>query len=666
MDFTLLSLHLFSLFLLHQPLYAAAAAASTHKTTATTRFRSELISHPTPSTGLSPTTYFEVTKPIKLPRTKPCSYLLLHHDFAYNYGKPPVLSNYTPPSDCPSQNFSKIVLQWRATSKGRQFDRIFGVWLGGVELLRSCTAEPRATGIVWTVEKDVTRYYSLLMTNQTLAVYLGNLVDKTYTGVYHVNLSIHFYPYAEGNFNSRDPNWNNHDSLANSYRSGADLILPISRNLPLNDGLWFEIENSTDVGSKNFTIPQNAFRAVLEVYVSFHENDEFWYTNFPNEYIVANNLTGTPGNGPFREVVVSLDGIVVGAVWPFTVIYTGGINPLLWRPITGIGSFDLPSYDIEVTQFLGTMLDGKTHEFAFSVTNALNVWYIDANLHVWLDKKSVKTEGRLLTHASFPPVVYLVSKFTGLNGSFLTSANRSISSIGWVKSSHGKVTTNSTQALTYSNLMVIGNDGNLQIVNQFIGFNDSVFATVPSSSIHSIQSLKRFPLYLYSNSVDQGNETYSLVTNLTLGFNEEKKSSGYGLLVSSLKNLQNAQGTILVKGNLVVSGLGSTQQEYRYDGSKFCYFRNVSSSNYTILYDKLDNTCSKKSRPHVGFRLVQRWPYDEVCNTGSKKSRPHVGFRLVQRWPYDEVCNTGSKKSRPHVGFRLVQRWPFPARRAFI
>ncbi|MCD7448896.1 hypothetical protein HAX54_046990 [Datura stramonium] len=55
---------------------------------------------------------------------------------------------------------------------------------------------------------------------------------------------------------------------------GADLIIPISRNLQLNDGLWFEIENSTDVQSKDFKIPPNVYKAVLEVYVSFHENDE--------------------------------------------------------------------------------------------------------------------------------------------------------------------------------------------------------------------------------------------------------------------------------------------------------------------------------------------------------------------------------------------------------
>ncbi|MCE3049501.1 Peptide-N4-(N-acetyl-beta-glucosaminyl)asparagine amidase A [Datura stramonium] len=130
----------------------------------------------------------------------------------------------------------------------------------------------------------------------------------------------------------------NPDYSYKAFDSGADLILPISRNMPLNDGLWFEVENSTDVLSKEFKIPQNAYRAVLEIYVSFHENDEFWYSNPPNDYISANNLTDTPGNGAFREIVVSVDDVMVGAVWPFTVIYTGGVNPLLWRPSVEIGS----------------------------------------------------------------------------------------------------------------------------------------------------------------------------------------------------------------------------------------------------------------------------------------------------------------------------------------
>lgn len=137
--------------------------------------------------------------------------------------------------------------------------------------------------------------------------------------------------------------------------------------------MWFEIENSTNLESKEFKIPPNVYRAVLQVHVSFHENVEFRYGNYPNEYIEVNNRNGVPGHGPFRKVVVSLDDKVAAEVLPFTVIYTGGVNPLLWIPITGIGSFDLNSYDIKITPLLAKILDGKVHSFGLSVTNVLNV-----------------------------------------------------------------------------------------------------------------------------------------------------------------------------------------------------------------------------------------------------------------------------------------------------
>ncbi|XP_023535249.1 peptide-N4-(N-acetyl-beta-glucosaminyl)asparagine amidase A isoform X1 [Cucurbita pepo subsp. pepo] len=553
-----------------------------------------------------PTVFFEVTKPIDTPKAKPCSLLVLHHDFASTYGKSPVLANYTPPSHCSFTKFSKIVLEWNATCRGRQFDRIFGVWLSGVEILRSCTAEPRATGIVWTVQKDITRYYSLLLKNQTLAVYLGNIIDHTYTGIYHVKVHIHFYPEVN---DSGDHILLSSPKLASGYDSDsrADLIIPISRNLPLNDGLWFHVKNSTDVQLKNFEIPQNVYRAVLEVYVSFHENDEFWYSNLPNDYITANNLTDSPGNGPFREVLVSLDDEIVGAIWPFTVIFTGGVNPLLWRPISGIGSFNLPSYDIELTPFLGHLLDGKLHTFGFSVTHGLNVWYINANLHLWLDEHSAKTEGKLLNHVVSPRSVSMNSNFTGLDGVFLTKVTRSVSSSGWVKSSLGIVTTETNQDLSYRNSMVMGNDGNSQIVNQEIQFNCSVDAKKKSSVVYSFKSLKTFPLYMYSDIKDGGNGSYESLANLTLGFNE-KRSDGVGSFMSSVKNVQNGQGRMVVKGHLVASGLGSTQQDYRFHGDEHCYSRNISSSNYTIVYDDVKKICGKKKLESAGGFRFRRWP----------------------------------------------------------
>ncbi|KAL3636928.1 Peptide-N4-(N-acetyl-beta-glucosaminyl)asparagine amidase A [Castilleja foliolosa] len=567
------SLLLLILILLH----TNPSAANLRKTTSL--FRSQLIS--AAAISAAPTTYFEVTKPIPLPKTEPCSYLALKHNFASTYGKPPVHTTYKLPSaNCPSDinNFSKIVLEFTATSKGKQFDRIFGIWLGGVEILRSCTAEPRKNGTIWTVKKDITRYRSLLLrkTEQTLAVYLGNVVDTKYTGVYHVNVTFHFYPSEENS---------DHDD----HDAGADLIIPISRNLPLNDGLWFEIENSTHVVKTEFEIPRNAYRAVLEVYVSFHERDEFWFGNYPNEYISMNNLSADEyyGNGPFREVIVQLDDLLVGAIWPFTVIYTGGVNPLLWRPITGIGSFDLPTYDIEITPLLGRILDGKNHTFAFSVTNALNVWYIDANLHLWLDKESDRTEGKVLSHHSPPLSSSIVSNFSGLDGLFTTNVSRTIVSRGWVRSSRGLINTDSCQQLEYTNSMVLGNQADLQILDQVIKLNGSV-----GSNGVSTELFRMFSVFVYGDSVDKGNGTTVNVANVSLGFNETtRKRSGLGTFTSRLTNWQTGNGYLVSKNRDVVSGLGSTQQDYLYSDGESCYFRNVGSSNYTILHDKKSNSC---------------------------------------------------------------------------
>ncbi|KAI3862358.1 hypothetical protein MKX03_014376 [Papaver bracteatum] len=535
---------------------------------------SQLASSQTPLTS-----YFEVTKPIKLPpKAKP------------------LLVNYKPPSNCPSsqKGFSRIVLEWKSTAKGRQFDRIFGIWLSGVEIFRSCTAEPTASGIIWTVQKDITRYTYLLIKPQVLAVYLGNIVDATYTAIYHVNLTIHFYPI--------------HHKSPSIFEDPADLIVPISRTLPLNDGLWFLVQNSTDIQSTKFTIPQNSYRAVLEVYVSFHSNDENWYGNPPNEYINAYNLTDKPGNGPFREVIVRLNGDEVGAVWPFTVVFTGGFNPLTWRPITAIGSFDLPSYDIEITPFLGKILDGKQHEFGFGVTNALNEWYIDANLHIWLNHESDTTAGELIRNENPPSKISLVSEEKGC---YVTSAIRSTSVSGWVKSSHGNITTNSFQDFSFTNRMTLR--GSLQTVNQTIDASSRVYAIIPSSSsyIYTAERYQNFPLYFHTEEVPLGHGNHTSLSYISLGFNEKRLagSSSSPWLSSVLNNSQQGQGVLNFSGNLVTGGLGSAQQVYYLDGSAECYFWNVSSSNYTILYNISGDPCQQKRRFNSGFKNGKMFRY---------------------------------------------------------
>ncbi|KAL8510091.1 hypothetical protein ACS0TY_017060 [Phlomoides rotata] len=469
-------------------------------------------SHSAPESAAAYTRYFEVTKPISLPKTQPLSYpILKNQEFAYTYEKPPVLKNYKPPSN-PS-NFSKIVFEWTATSKGRQYDRIFGVWIGGAEVFRSCTAEPRATGTIWTVKKDITRYHSLLTTEQTVSVYMGNVIDSIHDGVYHVNLTFHFYPSEQ----------HHHDS----NHKGADLILQISRNLPLNDGLWFKIENSTVLQGKEVKIPQNSYRAVLEVYVSFHENDEFWFGNLPNEYISVNNLTGASGTDP-----------------------------------------------------------------SVSVTNALNVWYINANLHLWLDTKVHKTRGKLLKHKVLPLSSSITFKISGSDGLSTINVSRALVSRGWVRSSHGVITTKSIQEFRYSNSMVLKHDGNFQKLDQTIKSKQNVAGKNKSSTIFSTNLRRKFLIsFLYDSVENQSSGIESGYANVTLGIDEKsRKVSEFGSSIYMLKNLQKVDGYMFIKGSNY-TGSGRTEQKYRYSDDESCYYRKVRSSNYTILHDEERKSC---------------------------------------------------------------------------
>ena len=51
--------------------------------------------------------------------------------------------------------------------------------------------------------------------------------------------------------------------------------------------------------------------------------------------------SGACAGGTYREIQLYVDGQLAGALYPFPTIYTGGVCPLLWRPLTGIYSFNV-------------------------------------------------------------------------------------------------------------------------------------------------------------------------------------------------------------------------------------------------------------------------------------------------------------------------------------
>ncbi|KAK3163341.1 hypothetical protein QOZ80_1AG0002390 [Eleusine coracana subsp. coracana] len=541
---------------------------------------------PPPPPEDQPTTFFEVDRPHRPPPGSfgPCSTLLLSHSFAYTYQKPPVTVPYSPPACLavhPSPAIiSLAVLEWRATCRGVQFDRVFGVWLGGVELLRGSTAEPRPNGVAWSVSKDVTKYASLLAarTTSTLAVYLGNVVDDQYTGVFHANLTLHLYFHHHPQPSPSPPGL-----------GPADVILPVSRSLPLNDGQWFPITDELDVASASVAVPRNAYRAVLEVYLSYHSADEFWYANTPDQ------------NGPFREVVVTLDGdLLVGAVWPFPVVYTGGIYPLLWRPVSGIGSFSLPSYDIELTPFLGKLLDGEQHEFGFAVTGAQNAWLLDANLHLWVDPKKTPASAGITSHDA-PPLDRTIASGATAPGDelYYSTLFRRVYASGWVETaSYGRMTATWTQRLGYENTNAV--QGSFQqAVNQSTDAYAGVHVAYgEDGTVYAQEAQQGFELGMFVGVVNQraAEGSYTVARRVRLGFAEDRVAAGRaGFWARSLRNAQECEMDVDVDddGRTVRVAWG-TRQTYDYEASDACYFRNVTSRGYNVVFDHSDEACARQ------------------------------------------------------------------------
>lgn len=96
--------------------------------------------------------------------------------------------------------------------------------------------------------------------------------------------------------------------------------------------------------------------------------------------------------------MVYIDKRPIGVVWPFEVVFTGGICPGFWRPIVGHRTFDLPTYRIDMSPFIPLLRKGK-HRIEFAVLGqpkTLHNWYVSGRLHVWYSNITVP-RNRFLT-----------------------------------------------------------------------------------------------------------------------------------------------------------------------------------------------------------------------------------------------------------------------------
>ncbi|KAG1371529.1 peptide-N4-(N-acetyl-beta-glucosaminyl)asparagine amidase A [Cocos nucifera] len=535
-----------------------------------------------------------------------CSLVVLEQDFADTVGSPPASANYTEPRDCPFP-WTRVVLELSISASDIQKDRVAAVWIDGSEVLRTATPRPMAPGAFWRVHKDITRYAALLRRltgggSGAISMMLENSNDFL-PGVFSANISLHFYRGAL----SPSPrhlaaSFAAHPTIKGLYHEPADLILPISNpNGYYRSGFWLQINNETHVKSTSITIPKNTYHAVLEIFVSYHGDDEFWYTNpLHSAYLhqPPSNLSAPRANGAFRQVYATIDGRFVGGHIPFAVIYPSTINPYFWSPVAAIGAFDMPSYDLDLTPFLSFMLDGRPHDIGLGVRDAQSYWLVSANLHLWVDAWSDSVQAGLTEYIAPPIKMYRNAEWRDKDGESEIDAEGFLRFTGWVGSSKGNLTTQVHQKIKFKSQVEIQNHGSTTQIE----FQNKERMMVSIQKGHQplgrVQLLMEAPLQVQTSTVSaaggaafQKSRLYhQLMEMVTL-------SEGQAMTTSTLTDRQDADGSALMHDGEPVWGSGSTKSSYRYKDDSTCYLRNVNTAGGVVMMDTKSASCLAVADP---------------------------------------------------------------------
>jgi len=504
------------------------------------------------------------------PGTTPCIVQLYSgYTFADFSPKP---FTYTPPAACPGP-WAKVVLEADfSVTAGRQFDRTAQIAIGHVNVYYGTTAEPSASvSPAWHVERDLTDYSPLFASAQTGEVNLGNLVNSTYTGILHGSARVLFYP----------------PSAAAPAPRAADAVLPLS-TAPGGAAL---LSTGSDVLAATFSLPANVEAAYLDVIPQSQSSDEFWYTCVPDD---AANVVFSCGGTAFREAEVTVDGQPAGVAPVYPWIYTGGIDPLLWRPIPGVQTFNFLPYRVDLTPFAGLLSNGQPHQVGVSVYNANHYFLVAANLLLFQDHGSAQVTGAVTrnTLGAVPaPAVQedLTTAADGtVTGTISTREQRSFELAGYVDTSHGRVETTVRQALSFSNQQsfLVSNTQYVQKIDQGTEIESSVDTKGPHSTAHSEKHLS-YPLTLDYSFLANDDGSGAQTTSIDQEFNSQEALGGNAVDsgLNRVANVVKTADTLLFNASGAVTGYQDRDSSQSYIGrgsGGACYSKQVTSANGVV------------------------------------------------------------------------------------
>ena len=476
--------------------------------------------------------------------------------------------DFAPPDACPGP-WQKVVFNADFdVTAGRQFDRTAKIWLGGANIYFGTTQEPSAAvAPSWHIQRDLTDYSALFVQAQAGRVDLGNVVDDTYTGIIHGSASLTFYPRV---------------ATSPDHPPRPDVVVPMAADAT---GGTVDLASSDDHLAIDFTPPTNIRRAFLDVTLEAQNTDEFWYLCVPDN--LAEELQSCPGTG-FREGEVTIDGLYVGVAPIYPWIYTGGIDPGLWRPSPDIQTLSFEPYRVDLTPYAAWLNDGLPHHLAVRVANAQSYFSATANLLLYLDHGATTVGGAVTLNTLRAPEPDFTSDIATsgdmLDGVVLGSSTRDYEISGYVDTSDGRVTTDILWHSYFYNSQIF-NIYPRQYQQQLDTRAQMDITTTVNTGVYShvVAEHHDWPLKInYAfNTTDDG---FSQVTSVDQGRKQwiDVGVQGYTPREASVSQHVIAADTLLFSpdGNVTGRTGQSSQQSYSYvDPFGACYSRAIATDS---------------------------------------------------------------------------------------
>lgn len=499
------------------------------------------------------------------PPGQPCVVQLFSNDTFDDYGTRPY--SYAPPTACGTK-WAKVVLEADfSVTAGRQFDRTAMIWLGGVNLYFGTTEEPSSTvAPSWHVERDLTDYTALLKNAGQGQAIIGNTVNSTYTGVIHGSAKLLFYP-------------------ANAWAPAPrvpDQVISLGSNAV---GSATNLFKPTDQMAQTVTFPRNVERAYLDVFAQSQNADEFWYTCVPDQYAA---LVQECGGGNFREAEVSIDGQPAGVAPIYPWIYTGGIDPYLWRPVTGVQTLNFMPYRVDLSPFAGVLSNGAPHTVALSVAGANNYFAAAATLLVYQDRHAKQVSGQVTrnTLVGQPPTPTIGSTLdSDGNGNITTNLSRHFTIEGYVDTSHGRIYQSVDQTVSFADTQAFTLNATTyrQVTDQLTAMDGVSRRRIGSFVLGEYRQQVSYPFHLDFNEqvAADGSLTYATTVRQDYQLRRSRGLAGITLYADKVDNTVNSTDTLDydANGNYTGhSGQASTQVFAYGDSWGGCYRASVASA----------------------------------------------------------------------------------------